>query len=137
MFHGQTEDASAIPLDGVAPNPADFIRLRELADEIFMDEKIEEYIVNLVLATRTPEAFKLDIKDLILYGASPRATIYLTMASKAQALLQGRGYVTPQDVKSVGMDVLRHRVILTYEAEAEERTSVDILKQVFDTVEVP
>jgi MoxR-like ATPase len=117
--------------------PADFIRLRELADEIFMDEKIEEYIVNLVLATRTPEVYKLDLKGLILYGASPRATIYLTMASKAQALLQGRGYVTPQDVKSVGMDVLRHRVILTYEAEAEEKTSADILKQVFDTVEVP
>ena len=117
--------------------PEDFLRLRTLADDIFMDEKIEEYIVDLVQATRTPEAYKLDIKDFILYGASPRATIYLTMASKAQALLHGRGYVTPQDVKSVGLEVLRHRVILTYEAEAEEKTSADIIKQIFDTVEVP
>ncbi len=117
--------------------PADFVRLRELTDEIYMDEKIEEYIVNLVHATREPGEYKLDIADLILYGASPRATIYLTMASRAEALLRGRGYVTPQDVKSVGMDVLRHRVILTYEAEAEEMTSADVLKKIFDTVEVP
>ena len=117
--------------------PEDFVRLRELADEIFMDEKIEEYIVNLVQATRTPEQYGLDIKDLIMYGASPRASIYLTMGSKAQALISGRGYVIPQDVKTVAMDIMRHRVILTYEAEAEEKTSADVLKQIFDTVEVP
>jgi MoxR-like ATPase len=102
-----------------------------------MDEKIEEYIVNLVQATRAPKEYKLDLEGLILYGASPRATIYLAMASRAHALLQGRGYVTPQDVKSIGMDVLRHRVVVSYEAEAEEKTSEDIIKQIFDMVEVP
>jgi MoxR-like ATPase len=118
-------------------SPPDILRLRTLVDEIYMDEKIEEYIVNLVHATREPKEYKLDIEDLIRYGASPRATIYLTMASKAHAFLQGRAYVTPQDVKSIGMDVLRHRVIVSYEAEAEEKASEDIVKQVFDTVAVP
>jgi len=115
----------------------DVTRLRELADEIFMDEKIEEYIVNIVEATRNPEAYKLDISQLIRYGASPRATIFLAMASKANALMDGRGYVIPQDVKSVAMDVLRHRVIITYEAEAEEKTSEDIIAQILQTVDVP
>ena len=117
--------------------PEDVIRLRELADEIFMDEKIEEYIVNLIEATRNPEAYKMAIKPLIRYGASPRATIFLAMASKANALIEGRGYVTPQDVKSIAHDVLRHRVILTYEAEAEEKTSEDIIEQILATVDVP
>ena len=115
----------------------DILRLRALTDEIYMDEKVEEYIVNLVDATRDPEAYKLDIAPLIRYGASPRATIFLAMAARAQAFLQGRGYVTPQDVKSIGMDVMRHRVIVTYEAEAEETTAEDIVQKVFDTVEVP
>jgi MoxR-like ATPase len=118
-------------------SPQDVVRLRQLADEIYMDEKIEHYIVNVVCATREPKEYKLDIDHLILYGASPRATIYLTIAAKAHALLEGRGYVTPHDVKSIGMDVLRHRVIPTYEAEAEEKTSEDIVQQIFDTVEVP
>ena len=118
-------------------NPQDIARLRALADEVYMDEKIEHYIVSVVHATREPKDYNLDIGHLILYGASPRATIYLTLAAKAHALLEGRGYVTPHDVKSVGMDVLRHRVIPTYEAEAEEKTSEDIVQQVFDTVEVP
>ena len=118
-------------------SPQDVVRLRQLADEIYMDEKIEHYIVNVVCATREPKEYKLDIDPLILYGASPRATIYLTLAAKAHALLEGRGYVTPHDVKSIGMDVLRHRVIPTYEAEAEEKTSEDIVQQIFDTVEVP
>ncbi len=117
--------------------PADILRLRRLADEIFMDEKIEEYIVNLVEATRNPSAYNLSIGDLIRYGASPRATIFLAMASRVHALLEGRGYVTPQDVKSIGMDVLRHRVIVSYEAEAEGKASEDIVQQIFDTVEVP
>jgi len=117
--------------------PPDIRRLRELTDEIYMDEKIEEYIVNIVDATREPEKYKLNISDMIRYGASPRATIYLAMAARAHAFLQGRGYVTPQDIKDIGTDVLRHRVIVTYEAEAEEKTSEDIVKQVFDTVEVP
>ncbi|MEW6359538.1 MAG: MoxR family ATPase [Planctomycetota bacterium] len=117
--------------------PADVLRLRALADEIYMDEKIEEYIVSLVEATREPSKYKLEIGDLIRYGASPRASIYLAMAAKANALLEGRGYTTPQDVKTIAMDVLRHRVIITYEAEAEEKTSEDIVQQILDTVEVP
>ena len=127
------------PTTSVDPiiTPEDVIRLRELADEIFMDEKIEEYIVNLIEATRNPEAYKLDIKPLIRYGASPRATIFLAMAAKANALIEGRGYVTPQDVKSIAVDVLRHRVILTYEAEAEEKTSEDIIEQILANVDVP
>ena len=117
--------------------PKEILRLRELADEIYMDDKLEEYIVDLVECTRNPDAYKLDIGDLIRYGASPRATIYLVMASRAHALLQGRGYVTPQDVKSIAMDVLRHRVIITYEAEAEEKSSEDVVGQILDTVDVP
>lgn len=117
--------------------PEDVLRLRALTDDIFMDEKIEEYIVDLIEATRNPEDYKLEIRDLIRYGASPRATIFLTMAARANALLEGRGYVTPQDVKSIAPDVLRHRVILTYEAEAEEKTSEDIIEQILANVPVP
>ena len=117
--------------------PSDISRLRKLNDEIYMDEKVEDYILNIVQATRTPEKYGLEIKDLIRYGASPRATLFLAMASKAYAFLQGRGYVTPQDVKSIGMDVLRHRVIITYEAEAEEKQPEDIVETIFDTVPVP
>jgi len=131
--------AKSAPKLDVEPiiQPTDISRLRQLADDIYMDEKIEDYILNIVQATRTPKEYKLDIEDLIQYGASPRATIFLSMASKACALLQGRGYVTPQDVKTIGTDVLRHRVIVSYEAEAEEKTSEDIVQQIFDAVEVP
>ena len=118
-------------------SPADILRLRILADEIYMDAKIEEYIVNLVDATRNPAEYDLDIGDWIRHGASPRATIYLAMASRSYALLQGRGYVTPQDIKSVVHDVLRHRVMVTYEAEAEELISEDIVQRILDSVEVP
>jgi MoxR-like ATPase len=118
-------------------SPSDIGRLRALADEIYMDEKIEEYIVNLVEASRNPEAFKMSIGQYIRYGASPRASIFLAMASKAHALIEGRGYVTPQDVKSVAMNILRHRIILTYEAEAEEKTSEDIIKEILANVDVP
>jgi MoxR-like ATPase len=118
-------------------SPKDILRLRELADEIYMDEKVEDYILNIVQATRTPEKYGLDVGKLIQYGASPRATIYLAMASRAHALMQGRGYVTPQDVKSIGMDVLRHRVIITYEAEAEEKTSENVVGAIFDNIAVP
>ena len=117
--------------------PEDIRRLRGLADEIYMDEKVADYIVSIVQATRTPAEFGLDVAGLIQYGASPRATIFLAMAARAHALLEGRGYVTPQDVKSIGMDVLRHRVIVTYEAEAEEKTSEDIVRAIFDNVAVP
>jgi len=131
--------ARAKPVTDVDPviAPPDVLRLRQLADDIFMDEKIEEYIVNLVSASRDPAAYKMDIAPLIRYGASPRATIYLAMASKAHALLERRGYVTPQDVKSIAMDVLRHRVVITYEAEAEEKTPEDIIQQILQTVDVP
>lgn len=117
---------------------SDILRARAIVDEIYMDEKIEKYIVNIVDATRYPENYKLaDLKGLIAYGASPRATIYLAVASKAYAFLQGRGYVTPQDVKTIGMDVLRHRVIVSYEAEAEEKTSEEIIGRIFSEIEVP
>ena len=119
-------------------NPQDIIRARSVVDEIYMDEKLEKYILDIVFATREPKKYKLDdLSGLIQYGASPRATIYLTLASKAYAFIQGRGYVTPQDVKMIGPDVLRHRVIVSYEAEAEEKTSEDIIKKIFEEVEVP
>jgi MoxR-like ATPase len=118
--------------------PEDLIRIRSLVDEVYMDEKIERYILNLVFATRNPKQYRLDeLSNLIQYGASPRATISLAVASKAYAFIQGRGYVVPQDVKSIGPDVLRHRVIVSYEAEAEEKTSDDILKRIFEEIEVP
>ena len=117
--------------------PEDIGRLRALSDDIYMDEKIEEYIVNLVECTRNPDAFQLNIGDYIRYGASPRATIFLAMASRGHALLAGRGYVTPQDVKAIALDVLRHRVVPTYEAEADEKTSEDLVGQILDTVDVP
>lgn len=118
--------------------PEDIIRARKVVDEVYIDEKIEKYIIDIVFATREPKNYKLDeLTSLIQYGASPRASIYLTVASKAFAFTQGRGYVTPQDVKSIGMDILRHRVIVSYEAEAEEKTSEDIIKKIFDEIEVP
>ena len=106
-------------------------------DEVYIDDKVKDYIIDLVFATRDPEEYKLDLGRYIEYGASPRATINLTLASKAYAFTQERGYVTPQDVKSIGMDVLRHRVIITYEAEAEDMTSETVIQQIFDEVEVP
>ncbi len=117
--------------------PGDIKRLRSVVDQIYIDEKIKDYIVDLVIATRDPQEYNLNLGEFIEYGASPRATIFLTIASKAYAFLKGRGYVTPQDVKSIGMDVLRHRVIITYEAEAEEMTSETIIQNIFDNIEVP
>jgi MoxR-like ATPase len=120
-------------------NPEDILKARNVVLEtLYVDEKIKNYIVDIVFTTRNPEQYKLtDLKPLIAYGASPRASIYLTIASKAYAFLHSRGYVTPDDVKSIAMDVLRHRIILTYEAEAEELTTEDIIKQILNTVEVP
>ncbi|HEY2855514.1 MAG TPA: MoxR family ATPase [Gemmatimonadaceae bacterium] len=115
----------------------DILTARRLVDQIYVDDKIKEYIVNIVFATREPAAYQLDLAPMIEYGASPRATLYLTLASKAHAFLQGRGYVTPQDVKSIGPDVLRHRVIVTYEAEAEELDADEVVKRIFDGVPVP
>jgi MoxR-like ATPase len=118
--------------------PADILRAREVVKNIYIDDKIKDYIVNIICATRDPESYKIkDLKRFIMYGASPRATIYLNIVSRAYAFMRGRGYVTPDDVKAVGMDVLRHRVIPTFEAEAEEQTSETIVKRVFDEIEVP
>ncbi len=118
--------------------PQDIVRARKVVDEVYLDEKVERYILDIVNATRDPGQYKLDdLVSLIQYGGSPRATIYLTLASKAYAFLQGRGYVVPQDVKSVAPDVLRHRVIVTYEAEAEEKTSEDIIKRILSEIPVP
>ena len=117
--------------------PEDILRLRRLIDEVYLDEKIEEYIIKLVESTRDPEKYGMNLRELIRFGASPRASIYLALGSRANALVAGRGYVSPQDVKDVGFDILRHRVAVTYEAEAEEMTSIDILKQIFQTVEIP
>ncbi|HPY76887.1 MAG TPA: MoxR family ATPase, partial [Anaerohalosphaeraceae bacterium] len=115
----------------------EILQVRAVIDQIYMDEKIRDYIVDVVCATRRPEQYGLNLKNLIQYGASPRASIYLALTAKAMAFIQGRGYVTPQDVKSIGMDVLRHRVIITYEAEAEDKTSEDIIRTIFDNIEVP
>ena len=116
----------------------DIMRARNVVNEVYMDEKIEKYILDIVFATREPQKYKLDeLTGLIQYGASPRATIYMTLAAKAYAFIQKRGYVTPQDVKLIGPDVLRHRVIVSYEAEAEEKTSDDIVKRIFEEIEVP
>jgi MoxR-like ATPase len=103
-----------------------------------MDPKVEDYIVNIVYASREPQSVGLvNYKQLISYGASPRATLFLARASRAHAFIKGRGYVTPEDVKSIGMDVLRHRIATTYEAEAENITAEDIVQKIFDSVEVP
>jgi MoxR-like ATPase len=114
------------------------VAARSLLDQVYVDDKVLAYIVDLVFATRRPkDAGLADLATMILYGASPRASIALTRAARAHAFLAGRGFVTPNDVKSVGMDVLRHRVITTYEAEAEGLTSVNVIQRVFDTVAVP
>jgi MoxR-like ATPase len=118
-------------------SPREIMESRKVVDQIYIDEKLQDYIVDIVFATREPKAYGIDIGGMIAYGASPRASIYLNQAAKAYAFLQGRGYVTPQDVKSIGLDVLRHRVLLTYEAEAEELTADDIVTRIFDNVEVP
>ena len=118
--------------------PEMIIRARTICDNIYVDEKIKNYIVSLVFATRYPKEAGLEkLSSFIAYGASPRATIALTQASKAYAFLNGRGFVTPEDIKAIGLDVLRHRVLLSYEAEAENVSSDQIVKQIFDAVDVP
>jgi MoxR-like ATPase len=120
-----------------ALRPEDILRAREAVDEIYIDDKIKDYIVSLVVATREPERFQPELKGLIQYGASPRATIMLTVGAKGCAFLAGRGFVTPQDVKDVAPAVLRHRVIVSYEAEAQEQTSDDIVRTILEHVPVP
>jgi MoxR-like ATPase len=121
----------------VVVHPKEILAAREVLNKIYMDEKIKNYIIDIVFATRNPEAYNIKIGKYIAYGASPRATIYLAQAARAYAFLRHRGHVTPDDVKVIGMDVLRHRVIITYEAEAEEMTSEDIVRKIFDEIEVP
>jgi MoxR-like ATPase len=137
----QILDRMASTLPPPEPTPvlttADIVRLRQVVDQVYIDDKIKDYIVDLVFATREPQSYRLDLQRWIQYGASPRATLYLTLAAKAHALLQGRGYVTPQDVKSIAPDVLRHRVIVSYEAEAEDITSDIVVQRVLDGVPVP
>jgi MoxR-like ATPase len=117
--------------------PADILRVRQVVKDVYMDDRIKDYIVQLVSASRRPQDFRADLKDLIRFGASPRATIFLAQAARAHAFIKGRGYVTPEDIKAIGMDVLRHRIILTYEAEAEEVTTESIVSRIFDAVQVP
>jgi len=116
---------------------ADIIAARALVDQVYVDDKVRDYIVSIVFATREPKTFSLDLGPLVEYGASPRATLCLTLAARAHAFLQGRGYVTPQDVKAIAPDVLRHRVIVSYEAEAEEVDADEVVRRVLDGVPVP
>jgi MoxR-like ATPase len=115
----------------------DILESRGIVREIYIDDKVKDYIIDVVHATRHPEAYGMDISDLIAYGASPRASIYLNLAARAHAFVQGRAYVTPEDIKAIGPDVLRHRVIVTYEAEAEQITSEQVVQKIFNHVEVP
>ena len=119
-------------------DPQQILRARDIVRKVYIDDKLKQYIVNIVFATREPESFGLPmLKDFIQYGASPRASIFLNMAARAHAFMNRRGYVIPEDIKAIGMDVLRHRVLLTYEAEAEEIQSEQVVQQIFDTVDVP
>ncbi len=118
--------------------PQEIAEARSVVQEVYIDEKIRDYIVNIVHATREPKAHGLsELADFIAFGASPRASIYLNMAARAHAFLRHRGYVTPEDIKAIGVDVLRHRVILTYEAEAEDVTAETVVRKLFEHVEVP
>jgi len=119
-------------------SPAEILKARSIVQEVYMDEKIEKYILDIVFATRTPKDFKLErLSNLINYGASPRASIYLAIGAKAFAFIKRRGYVIPEDVRAICHDVLRHRIAVTYEAEAENITSENIIDDILNTVEVP
>jgi MoxR-like ATPase len=128
---------SGTPTTTAVVDPKDILKARQVINDIYVDDKVKDYIVDLVCATREPDQYRIPIGEYIQLGASPRATIALTLAAKAFAFLKGRGYVTPQDVKSIGMDVLRHRVAITYEAEAEEKTSETVIQRIFDELPVP
>ena len=118
-------------------SPQEIMKVRKVVDQIYMDPKIKDYILNIIMATREPAKYNLNIADYIEYGASPRATINLAIAAKAYAFMQGRGYVVPHDIKAIGPDILRHRIIISYEAEAEEITVDDLIAKIFDEIEVP
>ncbi len=134
---GRYVAAQPPPVSPVA-TPDAILAARQAVQSVHMEGSLEDYIVHLVFATREPESYRMDdLSGLIAYGASPRASVFLAQTAKAHAFIQGRGYVTPDDIKAVALDVLRHRVIVTYEAEAEELTSEDIVRQVLEGVEVP
>ncbi len=134
----QVSRSSGEPQVAPVVKPEQILQAQKTVRDIYVDEKVEDYVLNLIFATRQPEKFKLgDMKDLIAYGASPRASINLILAARARAFLQHRGFITPEDIRYIGADVLRHRIILTYEAEAEELTAEDIIKRLFDSIEVP
>ena len=128
---------SNLPTTSAVVETRDILAARQVINDIYIDDKVKDYIVDIVCCTREPDRYKIKIKDYIQLGASPRATIALALAGKAYAFLQGRGYVTPQDVKTIGMDVLRHRVAITYEAEAEDKTSETIIQKIFNELPVP
>jgi MoxR-like ATPase len=145
-YPSKTEERQILDLMGTsAPNfsvqgvatPDMIIRSRDVVNRVFIDDRVKDYIVDLIWATRRPGDYQLGMDGLVRYGASPRATIYLTLAARAHAFIEGRGYVTPHDVKSVGPDVLRHRIIVSYEAEAEEVTSDTIVQRIFAGLPVP
>ena len=139
LREGTGTDEAAQPLRAKrVVTPAEVMQARKVVSQVYVDEKIKDYIIDVVLTTRDPKRAKLtDLADMIAHGGSPRASIALNMASRAHAFLRHRGFVTPEDVKAVGPDVLRHRIIRTYEAEAEEITSEHIVKRRFEAVEVP
>jgi MoxR-like ATPase len=130
--------ATSEPQSESVITPEELLKARGAMNQVYLDEKIRDYIVDIVGATRSPGEYGLQsIADFIEYGASPRASIFLNLAAKAHAFIRHRGYVTPEDIKSVGTDILRHRILLTYEAEAEEITSEDIIRKLFEQIEVP
>ncbi len=116
---------------------SDITRIRKIVESIYIDEKLQEYIIDIIFATREPKKYNLNIENLIEFGASPRASIFLNKASKALAFLNNRSYVTPQDIKDVGMDILRHRILISYEAEAEGLKVEDIINRIFDKIDTP
>jgi MoxR-like ATPase len=126
-----------LPEAGRVTTGEQILKARRMIDRIYVDDKVKDYVVDLVIATREPDSYNIPIAPYIQLGASPRATIYLTLAAKAHAFMQGRGYATPQDVKAIALDVLRHRVIITYEAEAEELSGEDVVQKLLDTLPVP
>jgi MoxR-like ATPase len=126
-----------MPQVNAVVTPADIVAARGVVNSIYIDDRVKDYIVDVVFATRDPNHYQLKLEGMIRCGASPRATINLTLAARAHAFIHGRGYVTPQDVKSIGMDVLRHRIIVSYEAEAEEITSEAIVNRIFAGLPVP
>jgi MoxR-like ATPase len=128
---------SGLPTATPVVQTQEILHAREVLNHIYLDDKVKDYIVDLVCCTRDPAAYRLDLQGLVQLGASPRATIALALCAKAHAFLRGRGYVTPQDVKSIALDVLRHRVTITYEAEAEDKTSETIIQKILDELPVP